>query len=189
MIIGLIGGSGTGKSLVCDAARALEFHIIDADAVGHAVMAQGQPAYHQVVAHFGAGILLPNGEIDRKALGQIVFHDPQQLQALNQMVHPHITRTIEGQLTPRTIIDGAVLHQTPLLERCDMVIAVSAPLPLRVQRICKRDGISQEQARSRIASQPTDCQYERLATIVLHNDGDDAAFLQQAHDVLAGVID
>lgn len=180
MIIGLTGGSGSGKSIVARAALDAGFKVIDADKVGHSIMQQGTAAYTAIIDHFGTGILKPNGDIDRRRLGEIVFSDKAQLQSLNQITHREITRAILPQLEGNIVIDGAVLHATPLFEQCGIIVAVTTPAERRIEFILRRDGISREAAENRIKSQLTNDEYESMADIILHNDSTEMDLYEKA---------
>jgi dephospho-CoA kinase len=187
MIIGVTGGSGCGKTLLCEAAKAMGYKIIDADLIGHEILTKGSPAYTELLDWLGPEILQPSGEIDRRKLGAIVFSDPVKLSRLNHITHPKITAEIENRLTSNTVIDAAMLHKTPLFKKCDLVLAVTAPMEDRILRIIKRDHISKEAAEKRIAQQPTNQDYAAMADRVLINDGDEQQFLNQAAAVLKEV--
>lgn len=155
-IIGLTGGSGSGKSAVADALKKLGCFVIDCDKIAHENMAKGGIAYDEILCGFGSEILLPDGEIDRKKLGQIVFNDSAQLDRLNKITHKHIiarVRELAENAAGTVIIDAPLLRQTGLDALCDEVWITDAPAEVRVQRIMERDGITRQAAQSRINSQ------------------------------------
>ena len=179
-VIGLTGGSGSGKSIAARAAVDLGFVHIDTDRACHALLLKSGGAYRQVVQAFGTGILDDEGEIVRKRLGAIVFSDAQKLRLLNSIVHPLLTEQIRASLTGDVLIDGAVLHQTPVFGLCDKIIAVCNSRERRIEMICKRDGLTPAAAQKRIDSQPDNAAYERLADIVLYNTGSADALYKKA---------
>jgi len=190
-IIGLIGGSGAGKSVVCDAAKTLGFAVIDADKIGHSIILKGNPAYDEIVSFFGMDILLDNGEINRKRLGEIVFSDEDKLCKLNEITHSKISKAIENEIAlcnnSAVIIDGAVLYKASIFKKCDLIIAVTMPLQNRIKNISKRDCITYNEAISRINSQITDEQYSNMADIVIQNDDGLDMMYKKAINVLKEV--
>lgn len=184
-IIGLIGGSGCGKSLFCTAASELGYTIIDGDKISHEVLQSD--AYDELVKAFGSKILLPDNSISRKAVGEIVFSDSQALELLNKIMHKHVLRRMRSMTTDKCIIDAAVLHKTELIEECTCVIAVTADNEIRIKRIKDRDGIDGFHAEERINSQPSNEEYARIADIVITNNGDPKEFLMKARECLQGL--
>jgi dephospho-CoA kinase len=173
--VGLTGGIGSGKSAV---ARLLAEHgaaIIDADELAREVVAPGTPGLAEIVAAFGDDVLLPDGSLDRPALGRIVFADPEQRRRLEKITHPLI-----GEETFRrmdALADHAVVvHDVPLLAEgkmqglYDCVIVVEAPREVRLARLEQR-GLPRAEAEGRMASQATDEQRRAIATYVLDNAG------------------
>lgn len=181
-IIGLIGGSGCGKSLLCTAARELGYTVIDGDGISHEVLQKD--AYDEIVSAFGEGVLLPDKTVSRAAVGKIVFGNPEALDTLNKIMHKHILRRMRMMMTDRCIIDAAVLHKTELTRECTCIIAVVADDDVRIGRITERDGITRTAAKQRIAAQPTNEQYEKIADIVIENNGSEQEFLNKARECL-----
>lgn len=175
-ILGVTGGSGSGKSTVC---HYLEKHygagIIDADEIGHDIILRGKPAYKRILETFGTGILNAESEIDRKKLGSIVFGDPTLLEALNGITFRFILDDVASQISQTRekqsalcVIDCALLFQTRLPETCDDIWIVEADPAVRLERIMAREGVSREYAASRIQSQkPMPTGYK-----VIDNSGD-----------------
>lgn len=173
LTIGLTGGSGCGKSVVAKAAATLGFIHIDTDKLGHDVLLKPNKVYYDIVNEFGTEILDNNGEINRKKLGAVVFSNPDKLSLLNKLVHPAIVKKTIELMEDLTIIDGAVLHQTPdIVKLCDVIIAVTNSDERRIEFICNRDNITEDAAKKRIASQPDSKFYEDFADIVIHSDCD-----------------
>lgn len=173
--VGLTGGIGSGKSAV---ARLLAEHgapIIDADALAREVVAPGTPGLAEIVAAFGDEVLLPDGSLDRPALGRIVFADPEQRRRLEKITHPLI-----GEETFRRMEAYAdhpvVVHDVPLLAEgrmeglYDCVIVVEAPREIRLERLEQR-GLPRTEAEGRMATQATDEQRRAIATYVIDNGG------------------
>ncbi len=173
--IGLTGGIGSGKSTVAARLSELGAIVIDADAIAREVLAPGTPGLAEVAERFGAGLIGPDGVLDRAALGRIVFADQQALADLNAITHPRI-----GQRTAELMAaagpDAAVVYDVPLLVEngmagsFDAVLVVEAPLDVRLHRLEGR-GMDRPTAESRIAQQATDAQRRAVATVVLDNGG------------------
>lgn len=178
VVIGLTGGSGSGKSTIAGLMRQKGINVIDADKIGRVVVEKGKPALEEIVAEFGPGVLLPSGELDRKKLASIVFTNREELKKLNKITHKYITAIVKEELaaskTDLSAIDAAVLKESGILDMCDYVIAVIADKALRVERIMERDGISEEAAKNRINSQEPDAKYIQYADFVIDNSGDES---------------
>ena len=188
MIIAVIGGSGCGKSTAVKAAKDCGFKVIDADRVGHKVILKGNEAYNIIAAEFGSGILDENGEINRRKLGKIVFSDKEKLKKLNEITHPAITKYIISQIEKNTVIDGAVLHKTPVIDLCEKVVFIKTDLKNRIEFIKSRDNITEETATNRIKSQPDDKEYEKESDIVIHNDGNEEQLYKKARKIFEEMI-
>jgi dephospho-CoA kinase len=191
MVIGVTGGSGSGKSFFCKEAKKLGFHIIDADGIGHKVLLRGNPAYDEVVGFFGKEILSENDEINRKRLGEIVFSSKDKLQKLNSITHFRISEKIDEIIQENKdkniLIDAALLFESGMDAKCDKVIAILAPKDVRIKRIMERDGLIYEKALKRINSQSSDEFYRLRADFVLQNDGRPESFARQAVALLEEV--
>jgi dephospho-CoA kinase len=173
--IGLTGGIGSGKSTVAARFAELGAIVIDADALARSVVAVGTPGLDRVIERFGAEILAPDGSLDRARLGAIVFSDPAALADLNAIIHPLVGELSAG-LMSQAGEDDVIVHDVPLLtenglqDAYQAVVVVEAPPELRVARLIER-GLSDGDARSRIAAQATDEQRRKVATAVLDNSG------------------
>lgn len=158
--VGLTGGIACGKSRVLRRLAAAGFSTIDLDRVAHDVMAPGASAYAGVVAAFGTGILGPDGAIDRKALGTIVFADPHARAVLNAVVHPRV-RAVETQRAAALgdaeglvfVTDAALLVESGTHLRFDRLVVAHCPPAEQVRRIMHRDGLGASAARARVAAQ------------------------------------
>ncbi len=178
VIIGLTGGSGSGKSTIASLLRQRGYNIIDADVIARAVVAKGRPALDEIVEEFGRDILLGNGELDRKKLASIVFNDKNELLKLNKITHKYVTEIVKKQLAESksdiSVIDAAALRASGIIDMCDHVIAVIADKDVRIKRIMERDGIDEEAARARIGAQEPDAKYIQYADFVIDNSGDES---------------
>jgi len=177
MLIGLTGGITSGKSVVASMFKELGAHIIDADQISREVMKPGAEAYKKVVATFGKEILKDDQSIDRKKLGDLVFGDREKMARLNECSHPSIfhviDKTIEGirDENPDTliIVDAALLIETGAYKKFDTLIVVYTDEATQIKRLQERDGLSEEEAKKRIASQMPLKEKLRYADFVIHN--------------------
>ena len=162
-LIGICGGSGTGKTTICNQLASLGAYVIDADRVAREILRP--PVLAQLRRAFGKNILLADGSLDRKKLGKLVFNDGEQLKKLNEITHPLITQEILDDIERHReqydsiVVDAAVLHDAGLDRLCDLTVAVCAPPDTRLSRIMARDGISREAALARIRAQKDDEYY------------------------------
>lgn len=175
-IIGITGGTGAGKSSVCDELKKYGAHIIDADAIAHQIVQKGQPALEEIVSVFGDDIITIDGELNRKKLGGIVFSDSDKLSILNQITHRYIFAEMQRQMEESDakvlVLDVPLLFQSDFPFECDLTVAVVADKDERIRRIIARDSISKAMAEERILSQMSDDEYRRLADICFENNGD-----------------
>jgi len=178
-VIGLTGGIATGKSTVCAILKKAGAVIIDADRIARQVVKKGRPAYREIVENFGDSILLPDGEINRSVLGNIIFTEPQRKQLLNRIVHPHVRREMDRRLnalknsSPDTIVvlDIPLLFEAGFHKDVDTVVVVYAPEQTQIERLMKRDNISKTDAVARVQSQMPIEEKKDRATIVIDNSG------------------
>ena len=158
--VGLTGSIASGKSTVAKRLKDRGIPVIDLDKVGHEVLRRRHEAFEPVVAEFGDGILGPDGEIDRKKLGAVVFNDPAARERLNRIMHPKI-REEEARRVGAMAEDGvqavvteaALLIETGQKKRFDFFVVVGCDPAVQIARLMKRDGSTAEQARSRIDAQ------------------------------------
>jgi dephospho-CoA kinase len=177
-VTGLTGGLASGKSTV---ARVLAEHgvpVIDADAVSRGQVLPGSAVLAAIAREFGAGVLAPDGTLDRRALGRLVFGDPDRLARLNALTHGRVLDEIARRLAViaasgcrGAVVESALLFEAGLDGALDRVVAVIAPADERVRRAQARDGLSAEEALARIASQVPDEVRAARAAIVVANDG------------------
>lgn len=173
--IGLTGNIACGKSTVLQELQHLGAAVLDADAVAHQVMRPGTPAHAAVISAFGPGILAPDGEIDRRALGAIVFADPAALARLEAIVHPAVVAYTEEWLTGVTaavaVIDAIKLIEAGIADRCDEVWVVTCPPEERARRLQEHRGLGSEEAWTRIRAQPPQEEKVARADVVIDNSG------------------
>ena len=166
------------------------WQIIDADQVYHQLLKLDRNLTRTVLNQFPA-VAGPDGNVDRKALSRIVFEDRMELRRLNAITHPAVKREIRRRIRVLTSqgcrrigLDVPLLYESGLDHVCDFVIGVVAPEPALTERIVRRDGISPEQARIRLASQPDRQFYEALCDILIENDGDEEALFRNLKESL-----
>ncbi|MER5641627.1 dephospho-CoA kinase [Kitasatospora sp. NPDC002227] len=174
--IGLTGGIGAGKSAVSARLAERGAVIVDSDLIAREVVAPGSEGLRAVVAEFGEQVLRPDGALDRPALGLVVFADPAKLAALNAIVHP-LVRARSAELEGAAGPDDLVVHDVPLLVEnnlgplYDLVIVVDTADDVRLDRLVRRRGMTEEEARSRMAAQASREQRLAAADLVIDNGG------------------
>ncbi|GGV62431.1 MULTISPECIES: dephospho-CoA kinase [Streptomyces] len=173
--VGLTGGIGAGKSEVSRLLVEYGAVLIDADRVAREVVAPGTPGLAAVVEAFGPEILAPDGSLDRPRLGALVFNDPDKLALLNSIVHPLVgarSRALEQAAAE----DAVVVHDVPLLTEnglaplYDVVVVVDVAPETQLDRLVRLRGMTEEDARARMAAQATREERRKIADIVIDND-------------------
>ena len=191
-VIGLTGGTGSGKSVVSRSLAAAGAVIVDADKIAHEIILKGEPAYQEIIEYYGTGILDEEGNIIRKKLGEIVFNDKEKLAFLNQCTHKYITAEVKNQIAAAkeegtaaaVIVDAPLLLEAKLETVCDIVWVVYADPEVRAQRVMARDGITYELAKARIANQKSWDEYKQAADAVIDNSKDLAHLEGQLEEIL-----
>jgi dephospho-CoA kinase len=182
-IIGLTGNIATGKSTVAKMLEDLGATVIDADALVHELQRKGTPVFDDIAAAFGPGILDAAGEIDRKALGAIVFRDPAQLRRLESIVHPAVliesARRLMEAATPVVVYEAIKLIEAGRAEMCDALWVVTARPDVQLQRLMRDRQMSEAEARQRIEAQPPQSEKTRRAAVIIDNSGSREATQEQ----------
>ncbi|WP_326676728.1 dephospho-CoA kinase [Streptomyces sp. NBC_01237] len=174
--VGLTGGIGAGKSEVSRLLVGYGAVLIDADRIAREVVAPGTPGLAAVVDAFGTGILLADGTLDRPALGAIVFADADRLAALNAIVHP-LVGARSAELERAAGPDSVVIHDVPLLTEnglaplYDLVVVVDATPETQLDRLVRLRGMTEADARARMAAQATREERRAVADLIVDNDG------------------
>jgi dephospho-CoA kinase len=177
---GLTGGIGSGKSEVSRRLAAHGAVIIDADVAARAVVAPGTPGLARIAEAFGAGVLGPDGALDRERLGAIVFGDPAQLAKLNAITHPLIGQWMQAaeraaleaaEGDPIVVYDVALIAESGRWADYDLVIVVDVPPEVQVDRLVSQRGMAPDQAQARLAAQASREQRLALADLVIDNTG------------------
>ncbi len=186
--VGLTGGIGAGKSEV---SRLLVEHgavLIDADRIAREVVAPGTPGLAAVVDAFGEDVLAADGTLDRPRLGSIVFADADRLAVLNSIVHP-LVGARSRELEEAAPADSVVVHDVPLLAEndlarlYDLVIVVDASPDTQLDRLVRLRGMTEEDARARMAAQATREKRREMADVVIDNDVPLETLRQRVRDV------
>ena len=182
LVIGLTGSIGTGKSEAARQLEALGASIISADQVGHEAYTPYTEAWEQIVAAFGDGILQEDGEIDRRKLGALVFSDPDQLEKLNQIMHPRMARMVadqiealRGEQVDVVVVEAALLFEAGWDSLVEEVWVTDSPEKVVIERLKLRNGMSEEEARKRMSSQMGRIERLERSDYVIENSGDMAA--------------
>lgn len=176
MRVGLTGGVASGKSTVSAVLAELGAVVIDADQLAREVVAPGTDGLAAVVEAFGPGVLTAEGELDRPAVGEIVFADEARRRVLEEIIHPRV-RARGAELEAAAPPGSLVVHDIPLLaetgqaDAFDAVIVVDAPEELQVERMLGQRGMTREDAAARIAAQATREDRRAIATYVIDNSG------------------
>ena len=190
-VVGLTGGIGSGKSLAAQFFSQLGAFVIDADQLARSAIERGSDGFDEVLLRFGDTVL-KNGDIDRVALGQIVFENPQAKKDLEDIIHPRIRAEFEeavASLNPGQIMvyEIPLLVETNAVNRFDYVITVESNVELRTERLRAR-GMFHSDIEKRIAAQATEEQRRAIADCVLTNDGTEDELLRQVENVWESTI-
>ncbi|MFD8234452.1 dephospho-CoA kinase [Streptomyces sp. NPDC059696] len=191
--VGLTGGIGAGKSEVSRLLVACGAVLIDADRIARDVVAPGTPGLASVVEAFGEEILAADGSLDRPRLGAIVFADAERLAVLNSIVHP-LVGARSRELEEAAAEDAVVVHDVPLLTEnglaplYDLVIVVDAAPETQLDRLVRLRGMTEEDARARMAAQASREQRREIADIVIDNDVPLETLEQRVKDVWAELV-
>ena len=180
MIIGITGGTGSGKSTLLHLIAEKGGLILDCDAIYHRLLTTDKSLLDAIEARFPG--VVENGVLQRKKLGSIVFSDENALLDLNKITHSAILAEVLRQLetAPKlAAIDAIALFEGGLAELCDITVAVTAPVEDRVQRLMKRDNITETYARSRIAAQHSEDWFRERCDCILKNNSTEVHFYKK----------
>ncbi len=176
-VIGLTGGIGSGKSTVSQFLAELGAVILDADKVGHEAFKPDTKLWREVVAAFGRQIVTPDGNIDRKKLGKLVFSDSESLLRLNQIMHPRMYELVKAQLEDYrrqgvavVVLEAPLLIEASWTSLVDEVWVTAAPEATVLRRLQERIGLSRAEAQTRIRSQLSSAERQKHADTVINTD-------------------
>ena len=185
-VIGLTGGIGCGKSLAAQYFAELGALVIDADHLARAAIERGSQGFDEVISFFGDSIL-NNGDIDRRALGELIFKDPEAKKKLESIIHPFVRHQFEEAVASLKS-DENLVYEIPLLvetgaqDRFDLVVTVESELENRIARLRQR-GMHISEIEGRIASQATREQRVAVADYLIENDGTEDELLRQVENI------
>jgi dephospho-CoA kinase len=194
--VGLTGNIASGKSHVSGVFAELGARVIDADVIAHELFKVGSPTYAKVVQAFGERILAPDGSIDRKVLGNIVFHQEEQRLLLNALVHPDVVaevmrRTFELDqqgFDGIVVVDAALMVESGFYKMQDRLVVVTCDPALQLARVTSRCGLSDEEARLRITSQMPVAEKVKLAHYTIDTSGTYSATRDQVERVYRDLV-
>ncbi|KAG1756843.1 dephospho-CoA kinase-domain-containing protein [Suillus paluster] len=191
LVVGLTGGIATGKSTVSSLFKSQQVPVIDADVLAREVVQPGTKGLAQIVAYFGSEVLLPDGTLDRKKLGAIIFNSEAKRKKLNSIIHPAVSRAIISDVfwcwlrgEKLCVVDVPLLIEGGLWKWMGKVIVVYCSADIQLQRLMKRDRSSREDASARLNSQLPIAQKVEYADIVVDNSGDLQDLEQQVQSCL-----
>jgi dephospho-CoA kinase len=157
LVVGLTGGIGSGKSTVAELFSKLDIPVIDADQASRAVVQPGQPALETIVSRFGSDMLNPDGSLNRGRLRELIFSDDDARKELEALLHPLIRTWMQEQLqgldTPYAILSIPLLIESGRMDTVDRVLVVDLPEQQQIERVCRRDDISEQQAHAILETQ------------------------------------
>lgn len=185
IVIGLTGPTGSGKSSVSRIAEDFGFQVIDCDKTAREATEKGTAGLKALVSAFGEEILLPDGNLNRKALAAKAFKNKQSTELLNKTILPYIAELLKKQAAGRdTLLDAPTLFESGVNNICSKTIAVLADREIRLKRIIARDNLTLKEAETRINAGKDEDFYRARADYILYNNGDENAFLKRFSDIL-----
>jgi dephospho-CoA kinase len=194
-LFGLTGGIASGKSTVAARFRARGLPVLDADALARDVVRPGSEASHEIREAFGERVFAPDGSLDRKALGAIVFNDLEKRAQLNAITHPRIAvltaqcaSDLKARGEPLACYEAALLVENGLAGAFLPLILVAASEETQISRMVARDGLSTTEAEARMRAQMPLAAKAKMATLVIQNDGTLNELLRQADATLDDVV-
>ena len=196
IVIGVTGPSGAGKSLFCKYINELGLPMIDADEVYHSLLVPPSLCLKKIKEVFGDSVFNPDGTLDRKALGAVVFNSKDKLELLNKTVLGFVLDRIREMISELEVkkqsvvfVDAPTLIESGFHLECDRVISILAKKDVRVERIALRDDLTREKALERVNAQKSDDFYISNSDHILENDGDADAFKDASLKLLKTVLD
>ncbi|MGN0492451.1 MAG: dephospho-CoA kinase [Acutalibacteraceae bacterium] len=188
IVIGLTGPTGSGKSSVSRIAEDFDFQVIDCDITARAATEKGTEGLRALISAFGEGILLPDGNLNRKALAAKAFKDKQSTELLNKTILPYIAELLKKQAAGRdTLLDAPTLFESGINEICHKTVAVLADRDIRLKRIIARDNLTLKEAETRINAGKDEAFYRARADYILYNNGNENVFLKRFSDILTEI--
>lgn len=193
MVVGITGPTGAGKTTALQVLEEMGVRVLDCDAIYHQLLRESQPLRRELTERFGE--IFTHEGLDRQALGRLVWGDSQALADLNAITHRYITAHLEQQIAqareaglPGAAIDGAALLGSPAEGLCDVLVAVTAPEEVRLERIMAREGIQRDYALARIRAQKPAEWFIRRCRHTLVNDSTPEIFRQKAEALFRSLL-
>lgn len=195
-VVAITGRSGSGKSLLSGYYASLGYPVADGDALSREVCLPESRCLQELRLAFGDGILAQDGSLNRAALGELVFQDPEKNALLVSITHPHIIEAFlqraekaRSEGARLFFMDGAVIVGGPFQQYCDKIIVVTTQQHLAVSRIILRDGISKTAAYNRLSAQLPEAELVAAADYVVENNGSEQALCRRADEILKELLD
>ncbi|HGK7312256.1 dephospho-CoA kinase [Aeromonas hydrophila] len=172
-VVAITGGIGSGKTTVANQFAELGIEVVDADVIARKVVEPGTPALAAIAAHFGSEVIAPDGQLDRRRLRERVFTDPQAKDWLNALLHPLIRTEMQRQCaaarSPYCLLVVPLLVENRLTALANRVLVIDVDEATQIERTCRRDGVSREQAQAILAAQASRAERLAAADDVLDN--------------------
>lgn len=191
-ILGLTGGIATGKSTVSGMLRQAGLPVFCADEIAHAVTAAGTPVARKIINAFGKSVQAPSGELDRRKIAELVFHDAAKRNTLESIVHPavlkemlRLVRQERVKKTPFVVLDVPLLFEAGLDKFCDATVCVTSSQNVQMTRLCHLRGMSRRDALARVKAQMPLKEKARRADHVIPNNGTKADLRERVKGLLA----
>lgn len=190
--IGVTGGIGSGKSMVCRIFSALSVPVFYADIVAKEIAENDKDVVRSIKENFGNDIFTQEGKLDRKRLSEIVFNDSKKLNTLNNIIHPAVKNAFdfflnENKNAPYTVKEAAILVESGAYKHVDKIIVVTAPVKQRIQRVVKRDDVSENEVQVRINKQLPQEDLIKYAHFIINNE-DGAMLLPQVIEINKSIL-
>jgi dephospho-CoA kinase len=189
LLVGLTGGLGAGKSTVGRMLARRDAVVIDADDLAREALAPGSKGLKQACDLLGDSVLTKEGELDRRAVAEIVFADEEKRRALESITHPEVFRLLAEEVERHrgsadvVVFDAPLIIETGFNDACDVVVVVSAPVEAQIARVVRDRRMTEAQARARIAAQLPADRREAAADVIIQNDGDLASLKRQVDEL------
>ena len=189
--VGLTGGLASGKSFAASEFERLGCDVLQADRLGHAILADDAAVLDEVTVAFGPQVLGADGAIDRKALAKVVFASKEKLERLNSIVHPRVFERVDNfflQIERRdpsavALVEAAIMVETGSYRRYDRLVLAACSRETQIDRFVRRDGATRDEAEARLGRQMPLEEKRRYADFVIDTGGSEARTLEQVHEV------